>query len=75
MARLKGTTSPTRRLPEDPSVLAADVVVRALEVDERTGLSATEVAHRLERDGPNELRSAPPVPTWHGVRSRNSKTR
>jgi P-type Ca2+ transporter type 2C len=67
MTGLKDTTSPTRRLLEEPSVLAADVVVRALEVDERTGLSAAEAAHRLERDGPNVLRSAPRVPIWRRV--------
>ena len=67
MTPLKDTTSPARQLPEDPSVLAADVVVRAFEVDERTGLTAAEAAHRLERDGPNVLRSAPRVPTWRRV--------
>ncbi|MBM4268914.1 MAG: cation-translocating P-type ATPase, partial [Deltaproteobacteria bacterium] len=28
------------------------------------GLGAEEVARRLARDGPNELRAAPPVPAW-----------
>ena len=41
--------------------------MRALEVDGRTGLSAAEAAQRLERDGQNVLRSAPPVPMWRRV--------
>ena len=28
------------------------------------GLAATEARDRLQRDGPNELRSAPPLPAW-----------
>ncbi|MCE3273970.1 MAG: cation-translocating P-type ATPase, partial [Ramlibacter sp.] len=31
------------------------------------GLSAAEAARRLARDGPNVLRSAPPVPAWRRV--------
>jgi Ca2+-transporting ATPase len=42
---------------------AADVVA-ALGADPRRGLSATEVAARLERHGRNELPAAPPVPGW-----------
>ncbi|MDX5318524.1 MAG: hypothetical protein LPK38_04105, partial [Actinomycetes bacterium] len=37
-------------------------VTGELEVDPERGLSDEEARIRLERDGPNELRSAPPVP-------------
>ncbi|PAU66864.1 haloacid dehalogenase [Bifidobacterium italicum] len=48
----------------DPSLVGADQVAAALDVDPRTGLSAAEAKRRLEKFGPNELASAPPVPKW-----------
>jgi magnesium-transporting ATPase (P-type) len=48
----------------DPTVRAADEVARALGVDPAVGLSAAEAAARLAADGPNELRSKPPIPLW-----------
>ena len=48
----------------DPSVMEADAVVAALEVDVHNGLSAEEAARRLVQNGPDELRAAPRVPAW-----------
>ena len=48
----------------DPSLVDATEVAAALDVDPRTGLSAAEAKRRLEKFGPNELASAPPVPKW-----------
>src|SRR5690606_23456474 len=59
------TTSPTLDL--DPTVTDAADVARRLGVDPATGLSSEEAARRLATDGPNELRSAPPVPLWRRV--------
>ena len=42
-------------------------VVGDLEVDPDHGLTESEARRRLERDGPNELRSAPPVPLWRRI--------
>ena len=42
-------------------------VVGDLEVDPDHGLTESEARRRLERDGPNELRSAPPVPVWRRI--------
>ncbi len=39
-------------------------MARALGTDLARGLTPEEAARRLARDGPNELRSAPPVPVW-----------
>jgi P-type Ca2+ transporter type 2C len=51
----------------DPSVVDAAEVAEALAVDLGSGLSAAEAARRLAVDGPNELRAAPPVPTWRKI--------
>ncbi|PKU93993.1 haloacid dehalogenase [Bifidobacterium pseudolongum subsp. globosum] len=48
----------------DPSLTDADQVAQALNVDPRTGLSSEEAKLRLDKFGPNELASAPPVPKW-----------
>ena len=48
----------------DPSLTDADQVAQALNVDPRTGLSSDEAKRRLDKFGPNELASAPPVPKW-----------
>ncbi len=49
---------------EDPSVMDVDAVARALSADLENGLTSQEAARRLAVAGPNELRVAPPVPTW-----------
>lgn len=46
---------------------AAGDVVRALGVDPAVGLSDAEAERRLAADGPNELRSRPPVPLWRKI--------
>ena len=51
----------------DPSVMDAGAVATALGVDVEAGLSAQEAESRLAQSGPNELRAAPPVPTWRRV--------
>jgi magnesium-transporting ATPase (P-type) len=48
----------------DPSLLSADAVAAALHTDLRHGLGSDEAATRRARDGANELRAAPRVPTW-----------
>lgn len=48
----------------DPSLTGADEVAKALNVNPNTGLSSDEAKRRLEKFGPNELASAPPVPKW-----------
>ena len=48
----------------DPSLTEANEVAKALDVDTNTGLSSAEAQRRLEKFGPNQLASAPPVPTW-----------
>jgi len=48
----------------DPSTLDADDVARMLDTDPDNGLSTHEAARRLARNGPNELRAAPPTPRW-----------
>lgn len=45
----------------------ADDVFRTLGVDPAVGLSDAEAERRLAVDGPNELRSRPPVPLWRTV--------
>ncbi len=45
----------------------ADDVARELGVDPAVGLSDAEAARRLVADGPNELRSRPPVPLWRKI--------
>jgi len=49
---------------EDASVLEAVEVARRLGTDADRGLTADEAARRRAAEGPNELRSAPPVPGW-----------
>ncbi len=44
----------------DPSL----VDPQALGTDLERGLTSAEAARRLARDGPNELRQAPPIPAW-----------
>ena len=56
-------------VPHDFSLQSIDEVARALEADLSAGLSAAEARRRLDRDGPNELRAAPPVPGWRKLLS------
>jgi Ca2+-transporting ATPase len=58
--------TPAARLG-DPSTMAAGEVARALGADLDRGLPSHEAARRLEDEGRNELRSAPPVPTWRRI--------
>jgi len=51
-------------LNAEPYLLDAADVARALGTDLERGLAADEAGRRLARDGPNELRAAPPVPAW-----------
>ena len=47
--------------------MAVDEVAAAVGTDLARGLSSGEAARRLAADGPNELRSKPPVPLWRKV--------
>ncbi|HPO20190.1 MAG TPA: HAD-IC family P-type ATPase, partial [Rubrivivax sp.] len=49
---------------DEPSLHAAQAVAAAAGADTAQGLSVGEAARRLARDGPNALRSAPPLPAW-----------
>ena len=52
---------------DDPSIKDANEVARALGTDLERGLTSEEAARRLAAEGPNELRSAPPVPVWRRI--------
>ena len=58
--------TPAIRL-EDPSIMAVDEVARTLGTDLERGLTSQEASRRLAEEGPNELRSAPPIPTWRRI--------
>jgi magnesium-transporting ATPase (P-type) len=47
----------------------AGEAVAACGVDPANGLSSAEAGRRLEREGPNELASAPPTPWWRRILS------
>ena len=49
---------------DDPSTLDAKDVARLCGADPENGLSGSEAARRLARDGANELRATPPTPRW-----------
>ena len=51
----------------DPSLLEVAEVARILRTDVEHGLSSAEAARRLERDGPNEIASAPRVASWRKI--------
>ena len=55
--------------PDDPSVKDANQVATALGADLENGLASQEASRRLAQDGPNELRAAPPIPTWRRILS------
>lgn len=48
----------------DPTTSTVDEVAAALRTDTTRGLASEEAARRLEKFGPNELTSKPPVPRW-----------
>ena len=52
---------------DDPSVTDAAEVARAVGADLERGLTAAEASQRLAQNGRNELRGAPPLPTWRRV--------
>ena len=53
--------------PADPSVLDVRTIAHRLGVEPVRGLSEEEARQRLAADGPNELRTAPPMPTWRKI--------
>ena len=52
---------------DDPAIVAVEDVAEALGTDLRAGLTSAEASRRLGEDGPNQLRAAPPVPTWRKI--------
>ena len=52
---------------DDPSLLEVQATAHAQRTDPANGLDPQEAARRLAADGPNELRSAPPVPAWRRI--------
>ena len=56
--------APNAALPDDPSLIAVNDLVRALGTHLEQGLSAEDAARRLCEDGPNELRAEQTVPRW-----------
>ncbi len=56
MAKQSGVT--------DPSVQSPEVLVLEAGTNLERGLTGTQASQRLQKDGPNELRAARPVPGW-----------
>jgi Ca2+-transporting ATPase len=52
---------------DHPWINDVEEVARALGTNLERGLTAEEAARRLAEEGPNELRSAPPIPAWRKV--------
>lgn len=52
------------RLDFDPSLADVAELTQRLGVNPDIGLTAAQAARRLDRDGPNELRSSPAEPSW-----------
>ncbi len=50
--------------PDAPSLIDIADLALALGTDLESGLGVEEAANRLLADGPNELRTVPPVPPW-----------
>jgi Ca2+-transporting ATPase len=55
------TTNEDVKTPHHSSI---DEILAEFKTDLRQGLTKTEAAERLERDGPNELTAEEPVPAW-----------
>ena len=51
-------------IDSDPALVEAQSVARLLQTNPERGLSAAEAGRRLAAIGPNQIESAPPVPTW-----------
>lgn len=49
---------------QNPYAKTKEEVLETLETSRSKGLSGTEVAARLEKNGPNQLDEAPPIPAW-----------
>ena len=54
-------------IDSDPTLVDAHSVARLLQMDPEQGLSVAETDRRLAAVGPNQIESAPPVPTWRKV--------
>ena len=69
VARAKTTTTASGDIGDigDPTVADVAEVARAVGADLERGLTAAEAARRLAEQGRNELRGAPPLPTWRRV--------
>src|SRR5918998_916427 len=63
-ATARGNIVPGTHLPAAAHSEAADAVVAALGSGAERGLDPAEARRRLERHGPNRLRSAPETPWW-----------
>jgi P-type Ca2+ transporter type 2C len=63
-AAARGAAAPGQDLPVPPHGAEAEAVVAALGSDAQRGLDPAEARRRLERHGPNRLRSAPETPWW-----------
>ena len=59
--------SPAAAGLDDASVKDASEVALALGTPLKRGLAAAEASRRLAEEGPNVLRSAPPVPQWRRI--------
>lgn len=65
LQRSRGPAGP--RSLRDPWLHDAEEVARAIGADLERGLTPQDVARRLARDGPNELRRAPRPPVWRRI--------
>ncbi|HEX6337268.1 MAG TPA: cation-translocating P-type ATPase, partial [Jiangellaceae bacterium] len=54
-------------IDSDPTLVDAQSVARLFQTNPELGLTAAEADRRLAAIGPNEIDSAPPVPTWRKV--------
>ena len=61
---ISGRNAVERDSPRDAYRETAETMAASLATDVRRGLPSDEARTRLERYGPNELASEPPVPAW-----------
>ena len=59
-----GLNAPDGSIPTAPHRASAEAVVSVLGSDAARGLSRAEARRRLEKYGPNQLKSAPETPWW-----------